>query len=166
MKRLVTELATASKAPHWDHNPSPRIWDRENVQKQLQDALEFNSANLAKADKQSHKICTALGFVGIGKTTVGRHLASTLKLNNKPVKYVFVDFSNGDRVDEAQQTNLQSFSMQVSLAVIARLFTGLSHEHARVAYTSKPFNDFNKNVADDGINLIKILQCWQEIGQF
>jgi hypothetical protein len=80
------------------------------------------------------------------------HLASTLELNNKPVKYVFFDFSNGDRVGEAQQTNFYSFSMQVSLAVIARLFTGLSHEHARVACTSHAFSDLTHNAADDSIN--------------
>jgi sulfite reductase beta subunit-like hemoprotein len=111
--------------------------------------------------KQYHISCTAIRFVSIGKTTVGQHVASKLQINGKPVKYIYIDFSNGDRIDKQQQRDSKSFTSELALRIITRLFKDYSYEHAseRFAEQLKRLSDAIR-VHNIAMTLTQILETW------
>jgi hypothetical protein len=157
---LKYSVDTASNR-HWFCLPTESIFDRETAMKQLQDALNNNIKVSKSRTKQDHIFCTAIGFVGIGKTTVGQYIASKLQIDGKPVKYIYIDFSNGDRIDKLQQADSKSFARELALRIITRLFKDHSYEHAyeRFPEQLKRLKD-SIEVHATAMTLTQILETW------
>ncbi len=146
---------------HWFCLSDESIFNRETAAKELQDALENNVKVSKGLTKHDPIFCTAFGFVGIGKTTVGQQVASKLQIDGKPVKYVYIDFSLGDRIDKLQQGDSKSFESELALRIITRLFKNLSYEHAGEHFPDQleRLTKFIKARAT-AVTLTQILETW------
>lgn len=140
------------------------IYGRENVEQQLLNALQYNYVNINSPNTHEHKICTALGFYGLGKTAVGTEVASHLVFNNRPVKYAIVDFeSSVDGISSEHLVDYRTFSTILSTRVLSRLITGQCY--MRVIYNSySPFRDLVEQLKGDVLALNTILGFYGEKG--
>jgi hypothetical protein len=95
--------------------------ERQDALNIMHQSLVKNAQNINTHDKSELTVLTVFGFVGIGKTALGL-CGADLELDNKPVVYAIIDFSNGDKMEGDEDC-----ARGLALRVFARLFCKVNY---------------------------------------